>query len=160
MKTSSWNWITPRPAGLSKYGPRWLKPMAVAIPWITVILLFLMLYVVSGTMTSAKGVFVELPEGDQLDGSASSLVATVVPSAHGTLVFFDDARYWLNDRESMSAFGEHLAGRAAKVEDRTLVVMADFRVTGGEMSVLSSVSRANGIKRLLFAHKPKEQADE
>lgn len=160
MKASSWNWITPRPAGLSKYGPRWLKPMAVAIPWITVLILFLMLYIVSGTMTSVKGVIFELPEGDQLDGSASPLVALVVPSAHDTLVFFDEARYSLSDRESVAALGEHLASRTAKVEDRTLVVMADRRVQGGEIARLASVARTGGIKRLLLASKQKENADE
>lgn len=160
MKASSWNWITPRPAGLSKFGPRWLKPMAVAAPWITVILLFLMLYIVSGTMTSAKGVIFELPEGDQLEGAASPLVALVVPSAHDTLVFFDDARYSLGDPESVAALGEHLADRAAKLDDRTLVVMADRRVQGGELASLASVARTGGVKRLLLASKPKEAADE
>lgn len=160
MKTSSWNWITPRPAGLSKFGPRWLNPMAVAIPWITVILLFLMLYIVSGTMTSAKGVIFELPEGDQLEGSASPLVALVVPSAHDTLVFFDDARYSLGDRESVSALSEHLSSRTSKLEDRTLVVMADRRVQGGEIARLASVARTGGITRLLLASKQREDTDE
>lgn len=160
MKSSSWNWITPRPAGLSKYGPRWLKPMAVAVPWITVILLFLMLYVVSGTLTAAKGVFFELPEGDQLDGSTSPLVALVVQSGRDTLVFFDDARYSLRDRESIAALGEHIASRAAKVDDRTLVVMADSRTTGGEISQLATVARSGGIRRILFANKESGKSDE
>lgn len=160
MKSSSWNWIAPRPAGLSKYGPRWLKPMAYAIPWITVLLLFLMLYVVSGTLTSAKGVFFQLPEGDQLDGSTSSLVALVTPSSRDTLVFFDDARYSLNDPDSIAAFGEHIASRTAKIEDRTLVVMTDSRVTAGELARLASVARGGGIRRLLFANKDREKSDE
>lgn len=160
MKASSWNWVTPRPAGLSKFGPRWLKPMAVAIPWITVMLLFIMLYLVSGTLTTAKGIIFELPEGDQLDGSASPLVALVVPSARDTLVFFDDARYSLNDRESVKAFGEHLASRVTKVDDPTLVVMADLRVTGGELSRLASVASVSGVKRMLMANKSKERSEE
>lgn len=160
MKASSWNWITPRPPGLSKYGPRWLKPMAVAVPWVTVLLLLLMLYVISGTMTSAKGVFFDLPVGDQLDGSASPLVALVVPSARDTLVFFDDARYSLGDRESVAALGEHFATRVSKVEDRTLVVMADSRVAARELARLASVARTGGIRRLLLANQQQGAAEE
>lgn len=160
MKASSWNWITPRPAGLSKYGPRWLKPFAYAVPWITVLLLLQMLYMISGTLTSAKGVFVDLPEGDELDGSASPLVALVFPSSRDTLVFFDDARYTLDDPESVAALGEHFSSRTAKLEDRTLVVMVDRRVTGGELARFASVARAGGIRRLLLANKKKEAADE
>lgn len=160
MKKSSWNWITPRPAGLSKYGPRWLKPMAFAVPWITVMLLFLMLYIISGTLTTARGVIFELPEGDVLEGSASPLVALVVPSSRDTLVFFDDARYSLRDRESVAALGEHFANRVMKVEDRTLVVMADSRVNGGEMARIATVARASGVRRLLFANQEKGASDE
>lgn len=160
MKSSSWNWIPARPSGMSKYGPRWLGPLAAAVPWITVILLFLMLFVVSGTLTSAKGVIFELPEGDQLEGSSSPLVALVVPSSHDTLVFFDDARYSLGDRESVAALGEHFASRVAKVADRTLVVMSDSRVAGGELARLAKVARTGGIRRLLVANKQKGETAE
>lgn len=160
MKASSWNWVTPRPAGLSKYGPRWLKPIAVAIPWITVLILLQMLYIISNTLTVAKGVAFDLPEGDQIDGTASPLVALVVPSSRDTLVFFDDARYSLDDRESLASFGEHLATRAAKVEDRTLVVMADSRVTCEDVSRLATVARTGGIRRMLFANKAAKESSE
>ena len=160
MKASSWNWTRPRPAGLSKHGPRWLKPLAVAVPWVTVLLLLQMLYIISGTLTTAKGVVFELPEGDLIEGTSSPLVALVSPSANDTLVFFDDARYSLGDRESVAAFGEHLASRVAKVEDGTLVVMADRRVTGGELARLASVARSGGVKRLLFSNEPKGSVNE
>lgn len=160
MKASSWNWITPRPAGLSKFGPRWLRPMAFAIPWITVLLLLQMLFIISGTLTSAKGVLFELPEGDQLDGAASSLVALVFPSDRDTLVFFDDARYSLADRESVAALREHIASRAVNFEDRTLVVLADGRVGGGDISRLAAEARAAGIRRLLFANRQKGDSAE
>lgn len=160
MKSSSWNWTAPRTVGISDFGPRWLRSLVYALPWITVLLLLLMLYIVSGTLTSAKGVIFELPEGDQLEGSSSPLVALVVPSAHETLVFFDDARYSLGDRESVAALGEHFSSRIAKVEDRTLVVMVDRRVTGGELARLASVARTGGIRRLLLANKQEEESDE
>lgn len=160
MKASSWNWVTPRPSGLSKYGPRWLKPMAVAIPWLTVMLLFVMMYLVSGALTTARGVLFELPEGDQLDGSSSPLVALVVPSVRDTLVFFDDARYSLGDREAMKSFGEHLSSRVSKVNDQTLVVLADQRVPVGELSKLASVASVSGVKRLLMANKSRRASEE
>jgi len=152
VKNSSWNWTMPRPAGLSKFGPRWLRPLAVAVPWITVLLLLVMMWMISGTLTVAKGVIFELPDGDQIEGSASPLVALVVPSGHDTLIFFDDARYSLDDRDSMAAFGEHLSSRVARFEDKTLVVMADRRIDGGELARLASVARSGGVRRFLLAN--------
>ena len=160
MKASAWNWTTPRPAGTFKFGPRWLAPLAAAVPWITVLILLQMMYLVSGTLTAAKGVLFELPDGDTLDGSAPSLVALIVPTSGDPLVFFDDARYSLGDRESVAAFGEHLAERIVREEDRTLTVLADRRIRGDVLSRFAAVARAGGVKKLLFANKEREEKGE
>lgn len=153
---SSWGWVPPRPHGLSKFGPSWLRPMAFALPWVTVLLLLVMLWMIGGTLVSAKGVLFDLPDGEPVDGEAGGLVALVVPSEKDTLVFFDDARYSMNDRDAVAAFGEHLAERAEKTERKTLVVLADRRVTAGTLSRLAAVARWSGVTRFLLAAKEKE----
>ena len=154
---SSWGWKPARSEGIWRYGPLWLKPLCAAIPWITAVLLLAMLFVIGNTMTLSEGVLFSLPERTEVsDGEPTSLVALAMPVAHDTLVFFDDARYNLGDEASGRLLSERLAERAAKVERRTLLVLCDRRVTGGELMRLAGLARGSGVERVLFATKNAE----
>lgn len=148
-----WKWTPERTQGIWKYGPAWLKPAAAAVPWITVGLLLLMLHMVGGSLTAAEGVLFDLPDSGAADFANTSLVALVMPMPRETLVFFDDARYSVGDDLSFSAFGDHLADRAGKSERRTLLVLADRRVAGGDLMKIASIARRSGIEKVLFAEK-------
>lgn len=152
MKTC-WGWRPERSPGIWGHGALWFRPFAAAIPWITVLLLLAMMWMLSGTMVSAKGLLFDLPASSLGDGEATSLVALVLPVRHDTLVFFDDARYTLGDWSSQRLLREHLADRAGKVEDKTLLVLADRRVAGGEIARVAEIARAGGVQRMLFATK-------
>ena len=156
---SPWGWTPERTSGIWRHGAGWLRPFAAAVPWVTVLLLLLMLHVASGTLTYAKGTLFGLPDAGLAEGEATGLVALAIPHAHETLVFFDDSRYVLDDAASMRAFGEHLSERVARSESKTLLVLADRRIRGGDLMDLAAVAKKGGAAKILFAQKRPEAAE-
>lgn len=157
---TSWGWNGTRARREPQVGVTWLRPLAAAVPWITVGVLLLMFHLIGGTFTSAKGVLFDLPSTGQEEGVRTKLVALVMPKPNETLVFFDDARFLLGDPVSASAFGTQLSERAAKTGERSLLVLADRRVAGGELMKLAGLARASGIERILFAERRETEAVE
>ena len=158
---SPWKWSPERTQGIWRHGPAWIKPFAAAVPWLTVILLLLMLHMVSGTFVSERGMLFDLPESSGLDeGDSASFVALVMPMPHETLVFFDDARYTMGDETSASAFAAHLEDRVSKSDRKTLLVLADRRVATGELMKIAAMARRSGVGSILFAEKRAGKADE
>lgn len=129
------------------------------LPWITVMLLTLMLYMLSGTLTRSEGVLFDLPEAGLGEGETTELVALVMMHGHETLVFFDDARYSTDDGAQLSRLGEQLAERAGKSSRKTLLVMADKRVPIGEAMKLAAIARTSGVEKILFAQRRQEAAE-
>lgn len=148
---STWGWQPGRTEGIWRYGPLWLKPFAAAVPYLTVIILLVMFWLVSGSYSLTGGLLFDLPESGVAEAEASELVALVMPVKQDTLVFFDDSRYSMDDDFSRAAFGTHLAERLARVESKTLTVLADRRVTGGEIARIASLARVSGALRVFFA---------
>lgn len=153
---SSWGWRSERSGGVRHDAAAWLRPFSAAAPWLTVMLLVMMLYMAGGTFTAAKGVLFDLPDGIMGEAEPAEMVALVMPTARETLVFFDDARYHLGDGASTQALGEHLAERASRSRGKTLLVLADRRVAGGELMRLAALAKSSGAKKILFAEKRKE----
>ena len=154
---TGWGWSRGR-ARRGSGAVAWLAPLAAAVPWLTVGALVLMMHLLAGTLTRAEGVLFDLPAQGFADGADTKLVALVMPRPResaqgGTLVFFDDARFILGDEASETAFGEQLAERAAKTDERALLVLADRRVAGGELMRLADIARGGGIARILFAER-------
>ena len=156
---SPWGWTPERTSGIWRHGAGWLRPFSAAVPWITVLLLLLMLHFASNTLTSAKGTLFDLPDAGLAEGEATGLVALAIPRAHETLVFFDDSRYVLDDAASMRAFGEHLSERVSRSESKTLLVLADRRIRGGDLMDLAAVAKKGGAAKILFAQKRPEAAE-
>ena len=150
---SPWGWTPERTAGIWRHGAGWLRPFAAAAPWLTLLFLLLMMHFVAGTLTAAKGTLFSLPADGLAEGEATGLVALAIPHAHETLVFFDDSRYLLGDESSLRTLGENLAARVEKSATKTLLVLADRRVAGGELMKFAAVARRGGVGRILFAEK-------
>ena len=150
---SAWGWRPQHSMGIWRHGAGWMRPFVAAAPWLTVMLLLLMLYVASGTMTLAKGVLFDLPGHGLADGEATDLVAIAMPRPHETLLFFDDARYVFDDPSSVRTFGDHLAERISQRGKKTLLVLADRRIPGGALMDIASVAKRSGAERVLFAAK-------
>ena len=150
---TGWGWKPERKLGIWRYGAGWLKPIVAAVPYVTVILLFVLLLTISGTLTSAKGVLFDLPAGTRDDGEQADLVALVLPLPHDTVVFFDDSRYLLDDPTSMRSFGENLSASVSHSERKALMVLADRRVSTGALMALADAARKSGVRRVLFAER-------
>ena len=150
---SQWGWTPARNLGIWRYGAGWSRPIAAAIPYLTICLLLIMMHMVGGTMTSCRGVLFDLPDGVQSDGEASELVALVMPVQHETMIVFDDARYLLGDAASMRSFGEDLSGSVERRTGKSLLILADRRVSTGHLMEVVSAAKRSGVGKVLLAGK-------
>ena len=156
---SQWGWTPARNLGLWRYGAGWSRPIAAAIPYLTVCLLLIMMHMIGGTMTSCRGVLFDLPDGVQPDGEASELVALVMPVQHETMIVFDDARYLLGDAASMRSFGEDLSGSVERRTGKSLLILADRRVSTGHLMEVVSAAKRSGVGKVLLAGKQEDDAE-
>ena len=156
---SQWGWTPARNLGIWRYGAGWSRPIAAAIPYLTVCLLLIMMHMVGGTMTSYRGVLFDLPAGALSDGEASELVALVMPVQHETMIVFDDARYLLGDAASMRSFGEDLSGSFERRAGKTLLILADRRVSTGHLMEIVSAAKRSGVGKVLLAGKREDAAE-
>lgn len=155
---SPWGWTPARNLGIWRHGAMWYKPFTMIAPWFTIIVLLIEIWLISQTMTSARGVLFELPECVPMgDADGAPLVALVIPMGRDTLIFFDDARYSLDDVASADAFAVHLAERVEKIDQRTLLVLADRRVAAGSLSNIAALARASGVSKLMLASKNSQE---
>lgn len=158
-----WGWSVGRPRGVRDGGIVWLQPFVAAVPWITVGLLFILMCRVGDAFTLAKGVAFDLPPaGGQLEGAVTPMVALVIPDPKEvkTLVFFDDARYTLGDWMSEKSLDTELSKRTADVSEKSLLVLADRGVPGGDIMRFAEIARLAGVKKVLFAEKNAGRASE
>ena len=156
---SQWGWTPARNLGIWRYGAGWSRPIAAAIPCLTVCLLLIMMHMIGGTMTSCRGVLFELPDGALSDGEASELVALVMPVQHETMIVFDDARYLLGDAASMRSFVEDLSGSAERRTGKALLILADTRVSTGHLMEIVSAAKRSGVGKVLLAGKREGDAE-
>lgn len=152
---SEWGWTPERHLGIWRYGAGWLRPLMAAVPYLTVGLLLLMLYFVSGTMASSKGVLFDLPSGDFPDAEKTELVVLVMPVSHETTVFFDDSRYQLGDEVSMRSFQENLTEALERSGDKSLLLLVDRRISAGQLIELTALTKQSGAVKVLVAGKGK-----
>ena len=156
---SQWGWTPARNLGIWRYGAGWSRPIAAAIPYLTACLLLIMMHMVGGTMTAFKGVLFDLPDGAMTDGEASELVALVMPVQRETMIVFDDARYLLGDAASMRSFGEDLSDSVERRAGKTLLILADRRVSTGHLMEVVSTAKRSGVGKVLLAGKQEDDAE-
>ena len=113
-----------------------------------------MICLLGGTLTTSEGLLFALPEEghaglvEQKDLEEASLVALLLPTPQGTLVFFDDARYSLSDAAAVEAFRERLAACVQADRSGTLLLLADGRVASGDLMRLMGLAREAGVTRV------------
>ena len=104
----------------------------------------------------APGISFDLPEPSGAVVEKTDLVSLVMPSAGSTFVFFDDARYSVEDESSAAVFEEQLSAGLARSERKVLLVLADRTVPSGNLMKIAAVARRAGAKKVLFAEKMRE----
>ena len=159
MTGREWGWRPAQAEGIWRHGARWTKPLFAAVPWITLALLLVMFGLLGDTLTAAPGVVFDLPAPVGRQATVPGATMLVLPSANtgesgGTLVFFDDARYVLGDRQSVALLREQLLARVQEDSARaTLLVLADRRVATGELMRLVDIARGSGMKHVQIAER-------
>ena len=160
-RTSEWGWSARLAGGVSRTNDiAWLRPLVAAAPWLTLAVLLVMMFLLGGTLAIREGVLFELPDAGVGEGESTSLVALMLPMSRETLVFFDDARFVLGDTQSMGVFRDQLSERAAKLKERTLLVLADRRIQAGEIMKFAAIAKSGGVGRILFAERRSKEEEE
>lgn len=154
----TWGWRPRRNEGIWKYGPRWAKPLVAGAPWITVCLLVLMFYGISGHFVSRPGTIFDLPSGTasaDLHPEHVALMLSVPRETGGTetLVYFDDARYILSDESSVRQLQSRMAELAAAAARKELLLMCDRRVSHGEVMKFTDIARRAGVAMVQVAER-------
>jgi len=151
--TTPFGWKPERFQGIWRHGTPCLKPLVEAAPWLTVALLLLLFHVIGGTLVSEKGALFDLPDTALSDGEVTGPVALLVPNTNNTMVFFDDSRYILNDDASVQSLIDHLKETQLRFNRKTLLVLADKRISTGDLLRFTALVRESGITKVLFAEK-------
>ncbi len=149
---TSWGWKRERTTCSGRL-PVALRALSMVVPWLTAGLLFVMFMMIGGTFTTETGALFALPESTVTDADESAAVALLLPTAQGTLVFFDDTRYILEDDAQMESFSTQLSERLNAVENATLLALADVRIRHGIILRFAEIARRSGARRILFAEK-------
>lgn len=157
--TSGWGWRRARRGGRS-WATFSFASFGVAVPWVTILLLIVLLHAVAGTLTASEGILFDLPESGLSESEKTDLVAMVLTMPNGTFVFFDDARYVLDDGPSALSLGEHLGERVRQSGQTTLLILTDRAVGAGDLMNLAVQARLNGVRRVLIANKEPETRGE
>ena len=156
---SEWGWLPPSDEGIWRYGAAWMRPFAASAPWLTLAILLALASLTSGRLAIAPGIVFDLPSSAAQDAEVAKLVALVLPLAREsgggeeTFVFFDDARFAISDPSSADSFRRSLEERIASDRSGTLQILADRRVSSGDIMGITALARAAGVRRVQIAEK-------
>ena len=159
MTGREWGWRPAQSEGIWRHGARWTKPLFAAAPWITLAFLLVMFCLLGDHLTAAPGVVFDLPAPVGRQAVATTMTMLVQPSARagdarGTHVFFDDARYVLDDPQSVALLREQLFAHVQENAARpALLVLADSRVASGDLHQIVGLARKAGVKQVQIAER-------
>lgn len=160
--SKGWGWLPPSDEGVWRHGLAAFRPLIVAAPWITLALVLALVALVGSRFVAQPGIVFDLPATPVKEALPTQLVALVMPlqpetgRSPETYVFFDDARYTLSDPASAAAFASALGERAARETSGTLLLLADRRISSGELMSITALARKVGVKRVEIAEKRDE----
>ena len=159
MTGREWGWRPAQAEGIWRHGERWTKPLFAAAPWITLALLLVMFGLIGDRLAVAPGVVFDLPEPMGRQDAMPGATMLVLPSANvgengGALAFFDDARYVLDDQQSVALLRNQLVARVQEnAACSTLLVLADHRVASGDLLRLAGIAREAGVTHVQIAER-------
>lgn len=157
----SWSRSIRKQRTVYRFGSVWAQAFLIAVPWINVLLVFGLLFAVHNRMVINPGVVMDLPREPLREGTYTGMTAlmiTVTGDTAGqeeTLVFLDDERYLLQDGDQMGMFADRVKSRIAAGLKPELLLLADRRVSHGDVIRLVNAAREAGIERVNVGEKPK-----
>lgn len=139
----------------SRLAQAWLA----SVPWINLVLIAGLFWVVGDRMRLQPGVVFELPTAPFNEGMHYGLTVVMLPVDRSagqteTLVFFEDDPYSLGIPVQVRQLGVALRKRAARETRRELLLLADRHVAHGEVMMVVELARAAGLQRINVAVKP------
>jgi biopolymer transport protein ExbD len=153
---TKWGWSRSRATGASAFAPDWLKALSSAAPWLTAGLLFVMIWMTAGAITTAEGALFDLPSGSLGDVADVAASALVKRTDKGTLVFFDDTRFVLGDEAQTAALAAQMSAKIANRDRPTILALADRRVSAGDLVKFADIAKSAGVNKVLFAERREE----
>ena len=145
-----------------RFGGPWAQAFSFTVPWINAIVLVLLLVMVHRKIAVTPGVMFDLPQAPLREGSHTTMTAMMIPvgsenrpGGQDTLVFFDDDRFLTSDTQQWAALSARLREIAAhNQQDGTLLLLADKRVSHGDVMNFVNLARESGVKRVNVGLKP------
>jgi biopolymer transport protein ExbD len=137
----------------------WFRYLSQIAPWLTVILLTVLFVFLQGALAPVPSLLFDLPEAGAADSARSGLVALLIPGdiegaeADGTLLYFDDARYVMSDTVSLDEFSSRLGERAIETKCGVLTLLADRRVSAGDVMKVMSLAKSARLLHVQLAEK-------
>ena len=112
-------------------------------PWVDVVLLILLFFIVNSSFVMRPGITMDLPVSAMADGARYD--AMVVTVAQDNMVFFND------EKLTLDGLAPRLEDAARKRPDATLVIEADARVQNGTLVGIYNMAMNAGLKQVMMA---------
>lgn len=146
--------------GVYRFGGPWAQAVIYSVPWINTLILIILLFLYHGRIAISPGIAFNLPSAPLMEGSHTGLTALMFAVTHESmareeaLVFFDDARYMVQDDEQMSTLAEQVRLRMKNSDSKDFLLLADKRVTHGDIMRFVTILRNAGVAKINVAEKP------
>lgn len=145
------------------FGGRWLRTLLLPVPWITALIVAVLLYFIHGKLAVVPGVAFDLPSAAPEFSGTSVLTALMTTfardaaSSDEVMVFFDDDRFFLTESSDCDMLRELLRERVGQLSGKvSMVLMADKHVRHAELVRFANLAKDAGISRLNIAVKPEQ----
>lgn len=137
---------------------RWSRYLIVLAPWLIVLFALAMFLLLQKTICLPEGMKVDLPSTTIGDSTQADVTVLVVAASGGTLVFYDDARYLIEDAVAMETLRENLSRALSHTQNKTILALAGKEIKTGELMTFANVASRSGATKVLFAEKHPEGA--
>lgn len=137
------------------------RALFAAAPWISLVLLVVLLLAVGDRILLRPGVVIDLPSAPFREGMRYGLTAVMIPVARTngqqTLVFFDDEPFELSAPARREKLAERIRNRVQGVQgapSHELLLLADRRIPHGDVMTVVNLAREAGVSRVNVSTKP------
>ena len=143
-----------------RFGGPWARVLLASIPWVNVLVILGLLLVVHREIVITPGTLFDLPGAPLREGVHTGFTVLMVSvlrdvaEGNETLIFFDDNRYVAQDQNQMAVLSERLRSRINAKSGDELLLLADKRVSHGDVLQFVNVARLAGVPRICVAQKP------
>ena len=126
-------------------------------PWMDVVLLMLLFFLLQSKLVLQPGIVVELPSAPFTEGSRPGLVAVILSVGSGQraerqdVVFFDDERFLVGQNDELDGLKNAFRGSLKQHADDVLILQIDQHVPHGTVQRVVRVARDAGIARVNVA---------